>query len=943
MIPLGTGTARGQSVDFEINPVSPPKKASPGSLTTTTFSLKNTGEVEDTYDLSVDLPEGWAILGALGSPQLEPSGETTTFLSFNIPPSATAGDYTVTLEATSQQEGTLTKSASTRVTVKQQTGLTVIARTPRQNARPGEELTFPVKVTNEGNTIDEYTVEGRSSNQWQVDVEPSTVKLVPNDSKTVELSLTVPSGAPLGTVDNLSVTVQSGVNEETSKGIQLQTTIIPPLPSDVPRRLYPTIPASISGTLFADEEGVSNTFKLSAEGPITPESDLSLEGDFANLTDLEALSLTVFYEGASLSLESSEGELSLSQLKFSYDGLAGGKEDRFVVPTIDLSLSQRTQQAVFNFQTNRLNAGFTLSRDLQGAETLERFNVDLTGKESHASWEGLLEGRFEHASLDGESAATYEIGALLNSPLGSSSLTGYMAEEGFPTGPEDEAGFSLSFMLSPTDSVFSAGLTHSSSSSGLSTSLSSVRSINTSLNVGLNLEDLPRVNLTLNTSSTKGEFNGFREIDEKSRSYLINLGQSLDVLSYSLSYFSRESEDVSAGSNFLESRINAHFDLVLGPVTIGNGVTVSRVKNLETGTMDREKSTYEVGFLLPAERATHELNVGLNGDFLSFNWSLESEVQEVPTSFSINLRTGEGGFNASFEGSRSFSLPVPPVKSKGQIRGRLFVDANENGVFDSGERGLNEQILTLGEDQAITNKDGEFTFAPRWPGEYEIEVKGLPVGLDLAGPLPRVTVRAGETTNVEVPLKQFSILSGIVYDDKDGSGDRQGEPGLPDVEILVQGEEEHRLRTDASGRFRRRTSVGQYEVSLVESSLPEGYELTTPSPVDVNMKTEKSVSVSFGARKPPKPTLFTPTASFFFEPTDPSPGEEVTFDASASLDFDGEITSYGWSFGDGTGAVGEIVEHTYKNPGTYTVTLTLIDNDDQKSKLPKEITVGDPE
>ncbi len=931
-----------QSIDFDVNPVSPPKQALPGSLTTTTFSVKNTGEVRDTYDLSVDLPQGWAILGALSSPQLEPSGETTLFLSFTIPPSETAGEYTVTLTARSGKDRTLTKTASTEVTVEQQTGLTVLTPTPQLNARPGKVVTYPITVTNEGNVIDEFTVAARSSNQWQVDVEPATLKLVPNGSKTTQLALSVPSGTELGTVDKLSVTVRSSLNEETSKQVQVQTTIIPPLPSDVPSSLYPSIPGTISGKVFVDEEGVSNNFSLSAEGPITPESDLSIEGEFGDLTNLEALSLMVSYEGASLSLESSGNDLSLSQLKMFYDRLEDGEADGFVVPTIDLSLSEGEQQAALGFRTTRLDGGFTLSRNVQGTETLERFNVDFAGRESLASWEGLLEGRYEHARLDGEGASTYEIEALLNSSFGSSSLTAFMAEEGFPAGPEDEARFSLSFMLSPANSVFSAGLSHRSSTSSLSTTLSSLRSIRTSFNVGLNLESLPRLDVTLNNSSTRGEFDGSREIDERSQSYLINLGGSLDVLNYNLSYFSRESADLVADRNFRESRINARFDLDLDPINIGNAITVSRVKNLDTGVLDRKNTSYEVEFLLPGERASHELNVGINKDYLNFNWALESEVEEIPTSFAINLKTGDEGFIASFEGNRSFSLPVPPVKSKGGIRGRVFIDENGDGNFDNGERGLNEQILNLGKDQAITNEEGEFAFTPKWPGEYELELKGLPIGLELAGPLPKVKVRAGETTPLLIPLKQFSILSGIVYDDKDGSGDRNGEPGLPGVEILVSGEEELRLKTDSSGRFRTRISVGDYEVSVVESALPDGYELTTSSPLSVVMESGKSATVNFGAREPPKPTLFTPTASFTFQPTNPSPGEVVKFDASASLDFDGEITSYGWSFGDGTGASGKTVEHSYEDPGTYTVTLTLIDNDEQKSKLSKEITVGSP-
>ena len=53
----------------------------------------------------------------------------------------------------------------------------------------------------------------------------------------------------------------------------------------------------------------------------------------------------------------------------------------------------------------------------------------------------------------------------------------------------------------------------------------------------------------------------------------------------------------------------------------------------------------------------------------------------------------------------------------------------------------------------------------------------------------------------------------------------------------------------------------------------------------------------------------------------------VHFDASQSIDPDGEIIGYEWSFGDGGSAEGGAVEHTYEQPGTYTVVLTVTDND----------------
>ncbi|MDH5376464.1 MAG: PKD domain-containing protein, partial [Candidatus Bathyarchaeota archaeon] len=53
-------------------------------------------------------------------------------------------------------------------------------------------------------------------------------------------------------------------------------------------------------------------------------------------------------------------------------------------------------------------------------------------------------------------------------------------------------------------------------------------------------------------------------------------------------------------------------------------------------------------------------------------------------------------------------------------------------------------------------------------------------------------------------------------------------------------------------------------------------------------------------------------------------GTTVTFDASKSNDNVG-LVLYSWDFGDGTSQTGVAVTHTYSNPGTYVVTLTVKD------------------
>jgi PKD repeat protein len=60
--------------------------------------------------------------------------------------------------------------------------------------------------------------------------------------------------------------------------------------------------------------------------------------------------------------------------------------------------------------------------------------------------------------------------------------------------------------------------------------------------------------------------------------------------------------------------------------------------------------------------------------------------------------------------------------------------------------------------------------------------------------------------------------------------------------------------------------------------------------------------------------------------TEPVEGQPITFDGSLSTD-DGWIVSYDWDFGDGTSDSGMVVDHVFSEVGTYTVSLTVTDND----------------
>ncbi len=67
-----------------------------------------------------------------------------------------------------------------------------------------------------------------------------------------------------------------------------------------------------------------------------------------------------------------------------------------------------------------------------------------------------------------------------------------------------------------------------------------------------------------------------------------------------------------------------------------------------------------------------------------------------------------------------------------------------------------------------------------------------------------------------------------------------------------------------------------------------------------------------------------------------------TFNGSASSDPDGTIASHAWNFGDGTTGTGATVSHTFAAAGTYTVTLTVTDNQGATGTTSQSVAVGAP-
>ncbi len=123
-------------------------------------------------------------------------------------------------------------------------------------------------------------------------------------------------------------------------------------------------------------------------------------------------------------------------------------------------------------------------------------------------------------------------------------------------------------------------------------------------------------------------------------------------------------------------------------------------------------------------------------------------------------------------------------------------------------------------------------------------------------------------------------------------------------------------------------------LSFTDSGLSGGqhsYRVSVRDPLG-NAVTGSSVSITIAGSTGNQP----PSASF----TSTVNQLQLSVNASASADPDGSIASYAWNFGDGGTASGVTAQHSYATAGSFTVKLTVTDNDGATATTASTVTVG---
>lgn len=946
-ISLATVVAQAQPSSVTLTGL-PPLTARPEEFVTTVFTLQNNGTTPETFDLELMLPPGFTQVAGLMPVTVTPGGQEFVFVNVLVPNNAEAADFTVTLTAISRTDPTLRISSQAIIRVVAAARIQVRALGVQEET--GDGLTVAFSVRNTGNVADQIELRAESQKGFELELSQQSLELAPGQQTTVQVRIIVPPAAAASVnLDRITLTATSTQFDGNQDSIAINVELRPPLPDQISTALGWVMPTNAAFSF--SQSNVPNSFlgllSLTGGGELNDTDSF----DFRLSLDHTFTVRTVAFGTKTTGLE-----LDLGDVSASYDRFVA-VSGRGAVLTIETPLNASLSAAAVS-QAGVFPVAANFSLDL-GDTTIgvsSEVPIRQVPTESVIS-ASLRQSLLQSISLDAQGAFSFSDG--LFAPA-------FLTGAGFSQGPfdlnislskffpnflgtaQDQQQLQFTQTLGLDQLVLSTLIDIQQDNIGLNPALPTVgRSRVFGVARWFPGERLPTLSAVVDLSTRKN-ISAITTVDTQSWNGSLSLVQPLNFVSLALSTSIDRTIDNLTGTDTGALTISS----LLGWNTNGFSRTI-RISHLSNVDF--------LGLFVTSRSLTLETTLSLRLPIGQLSFGLSNSAPN--TTFTSALRTSfpEGTFNVSgqvaFENStltgfsvqlnfsRSFGTRLPFIAIKGQIEGVVFLDANGNGQKDDGE-GFADLTVVAGGGRVRTDADGFFRLPPLSPGNYLVNLGGLPAFLSPGIELPQsVDLRAGQRVDLSIPLNPMSAIDGLAFNDLNSNGVHDaGELGVADLIVTLTSASgiERQTRTTDQGRFSfPNLTPGEYTVNLEESSLPRRHVLTTPGKVTVQVAPQSAATIQFGVVEQAPEIRFNltePTALFTHTPEVPTVGEQVTFDASASTDPDGTIDLYEWDLnGDGvTDAQGPAVTFTYDEAGAVLVILTVTDNDgntDQESKI----------
>ena len=307
----------------------------------------------------------------------------------------------------------------------------------------------------------------------------------------------------------------------------------------------------------------------------------------------------------------------------------------------------------------------------------------------------------------------------------------------------------------------------------------------------------------------------------------------------------KASDELPSGVSFVEAQGDGSYDSATGVWDL-SGLTLAKgdVKKI---TITVEITGEGAGKLVTnVARITHQDQAG-----------------DDPTN-NESSASFKGGYNLGGTIYRDSDASYSKGDDEQRFKGVTVALLNEDGtpVLDA-----NGDPMT-----ATTDENGAYQFVGLAPASYRVVIVDPDKG-DLAGLIPTqaymgkgateaaVTITDASVQGVDFGLVAPATIGDRVWNDADGNGADNGEPGVPGVTVILKdanGVEVARTTTDANGNYRFAGLVpGTYTVDI---EVPAGFNAATTSMTVTVGEGEENLDVDFPLTVIPTPTPATTVA-----------------------------------------------------------------------------------
>jgi len=188
----------------------------PGATLSYTVTIKNEGNISDTYALTATDNENWSPALSKNSLALAPKAYDTVILTITIPTDASVGDRdNITITAKSTVDPTVSDNASCTAQATALRRRVEVSISPgSKSGPPGKTLTYTVTIVNEGDAEDTYNL--TATDAWGATVSPISLTIAAGSSRTATVSATIPEGTASGIEKEITVRAISRTDNRVS-------------------------------------------------------------------------------------------------------------------------------------------------------------------------------------------------------------------------------------------------------------------------------------------------------------------------------------------------------------------------------------------------------------------------------------------------------------------------------------------------------------------------------------------------------------------------------------------------------------------------------------------------------------------------------------------------------------------------------------------------------